>query len=192
MRRRSGTRVLSWLRIALCAAVIAAVTVTGVSIAESSGDPSSPKATAAAGKRGPRGKAGPAGPRGPQGAEGVAGANGTNGTNGAPGANGAAGSTGGVASARYAVVDSNGTLSRSQAVTGVTRVGTGSYRVAFNQNVRPCGYVAAIGLSGAIGSSPPGMISVAGDPASSNGVTVNTTNATGAATDMGFHMAVFC
>jgi hypothetical protein len=77
---------------ALTVALITAVTVAGVSLADSSGEGSSSKekANASQSKRGPRGKTGPAGPRGPQGPEGPAGANGAPGAPGAPGANGAA------------------------------------------------------------------------------------------------------
>jgi hypothetical protein len=75
---------------ALTVAVITAVTVAGVSLAESSGDGSSSKekAKASQSKRGPRGKTGPAGPRGPQGPEGPAGANGAPGPTGPPGPSG--------------------------------------------------------------------------------------------------------
>jgi hypothetical protein len=68
-------------------ALITAVSVAGVSLAESSGEGTSSKAKAdtAQAKRGPRGKTGPAGPRGPQGPEGPAGANGAAGPPGAPG-----------------------------------------------------------------------------------------------------------
>lgn len=78
------------IRAALTVALITAVTVAGVSLADSSGDGTSSKAkaeAAAQGKRGPRGKTGPAGPRGPQGPEGPAGANGGPGAQGPPGAN---------------------------------------------------------------------------------------------------------
>lgn len=76
------------IRAALTVALITAVTVAGVSLADSSGDGTSSKAkaeAAAQGKRGPRGKTGPAGPRGPQGAEGPAGAPGPRGADGAQG-----------------------------------------------------------------------------------------------------------
>jgi hypothetical protein len=76
------------IRAALTVAVITALTVAGVGLAESSGDgtSSTAKAKAAAqGKRGPRGKTGPAGPRGPQGPEGPAGASGAPGPAGPPG-----------------------------------------------------------------------------------------------------------
>jgi len=181
------------LRVALCAAVVTALTVAGVSLADNSGGGGSSKAGAAAEKRGPRGKTGPAGPRGPQGPQGPPGAAGANGTNGAPGAAGAAGAPGHDVGARFAVVDANGTLSRGFGATAVNHsAGSGSYRVAFNTNVRNCDYIGTIGLSGAAGTSPPGQITVVGDALDVNGVFVTTANAAGTAQEMSFHLAVFC
>jgi hypothetical protein len=63
---------MRWIRSAAAVAVITAIAVAGVSLADSSGG-NSPKAKSAATKRGPRGKTGKTGPRGPQGPEGPAG-----------------------------------------------------------------------------------------------------------------------
>jgi hypothetical protein len=74
---------MRWIRSAAAIAVITAVAVAGVSLADSSGGSNAPKAKASAGKRGPRGKTGKTGPRGPQGPEGPAGAAGLQGPAGA-------------------------------------------------------------------------------------------------------------
>src|SRR3954447_13623768 len=71
---------MRWMRSAAVIAVITAVVVAGVSLADRSGG--KPEAKASAAKRGPRGKTGP---RGPQGPEGPAGANGAPGALGPPG-----------------------------------------------------------------------------------------------------------
>jgi hypothetical protein len=56
---------MRWMRSAAVIAVITAVVVAGVSLADSSGG--KPEAKASAAKRGPRGKTGPRGPQGPEG-----------------------------------------------------------------------------------------------------------------------------
>jgi hypothetical protein len=120
------------IRAALTVALITAVSVAGVSIAESSGDGTFSKAkakAAAQGKRGPRGKTGPAGPRGPQGPEGPAGPAGAAGTPGAAGAPGAPGAPG--SALAFARVDQTGVVdtARSKNVTSanVTRIAVGVY-----------------------------------------------------------------
>jgi hypothetical protein len=80
---------MNGMRAALVAAVITALVVAGVSLAETKST-TSPKADTAA----KRGKRGPAGPRGPQGAEGPVGPTGATGAQGAQGAVGPAGPAG--------------------------------------------------------------------------------------------------
>jgi hypothetical protein len=76
---------------ALVAAVVTALTVAAVSLADSNSGGKSEKASAAAKKkRGPRGKPGPRGPQGPEGPAGQAGAAGPAGAPGAQGPPGAA------------------------------------------------------------------------------------------------------
>jgi hypothetical protein len=174
-------------------ALITAVSVAGVSLAESSGDgtSSNAKADTAQAKRGPRGKTGPAGPRGPQGPEGPAGANGAAGPQGAQGPAGAAGQN---ATSLWAVVrGTTGALVRGSGAVSATRSGAGVYQVRFNRNVRNCAY-------SAVPASPPedflsgpaGLVGTTGEAASVNGIWVNTYAPGGAAADISFHIVVFC
>jgi Collagen triple helix repeat (20 copies) len=80
-------------RMAIVAAVIAALCVTGVSVAETRSDGGA-KATAAASKKGKRGKRGKPGARGAPGATGARGATGATGPQGPKGDTGAKGDTG--------------------------------------------------------------------------------------------------
>ncbi|MGE0136160.1 MAG: hypothetical protein AB7L91_19540 [Dehalococcoidia bacterium] len=92
----------------------------------------------------------------------------------------------------YAVVNSDGTLARGFRAQSSQRLATGQYEVRFNRNVRGCAYVASIGLSGAVGASSPGEVTVVGRFGDDRGVFVTTHNSGGAATDLGFHLAVHC
>lgn len=127
-----------------------------------------------------KGRQGPAGPAGPAGERGSVGPAGPAGPAGAP------------ATKLFAVVNANGTLARGSGAPTATRGGTGVYAVRFNQNVRNCAYTATIGLSDAAGASAPGEITVVGENASENGVFLITHDSAGAASDRGFHLAVFC
>ena len=89
---------------------------------------------------GPPGPTGPTGPTGPPGPVGPRGANGANGAPGAPGAN---------ATALWAVLASNGTLSRGSHVASVAKLaGKGSTRSSSTSNVTNCAYVGAISDTG--------------------------------------------
>jgi hypothetical protein len=132
---------MRWIRSAAAIAVITAVTVAGVSIADSSGG-NSPKAKASATKRGPRGKTGKTGPRGPQGPEGPAGAAGAPGAPGAPGAQGPAGP-----GARWALITGNGTLlAQSGGISVASHPFPGEYRIEFGSQVLGHGIFASSSL----------------------------------------------
>jgi len=92
----------------------------------------------------------------------------------------------------YAVVNADGTLARGFRAVSSQKLSTGQYEVIFNRGVRNCAYVATIGLSGAVGASSPGEITVVGRFDNERGVFVTTHNSAGAAADLGFHIAVHC
>jgi hypothetical protein len=92
----------------------------------------------------------------------------------------------------FAVVNANGTLARGFRAVSSQRFAVGRYAVTFNRNVRGCAYVATIGLSGSVGFSSPGQISVVGLVSSANGVFIAVSNSAGADADLGFHLAVHC
>lgn len=171
-------------RLAIVAALIATLCVTGVGIAQSSGVPTAHVAKA---------KKGPPGPRGPQGPQGPAGPAGARGANGAPGATGARGPAGAPATALWAIVNSAGTLVRGSHATSATHIGTGIYTVRFDRNIRLCSYQATLGHPPeAFGSGPSGQIGTTGEAASVNGIWVQTFNGAGTGADQDFHIVVFC
>jgi hypothetical protein len=92
----------------------------------------------------------------------------------------------------YAVVNADGTLARGHRAVSATRLGTGQYEVVFRMDVRKCAYVATIGLSGSVGSSAPGEITVVGRFGNDRAVFVTTHSSGGAFADSGFHLAVTC
>lgn len=94
----------------------------------------------------------------------------------------------------FAVVNTNGTLARGCGVRSSRKVpgSAGAYEVIFDRNVGDCCYVATIGLSGGINSSPTGQITVVGRFNNANGVFVTTHNSMGSLADRGFHIAVHC
>jgi len=135
------------------------------------------------------GSAGPTGPAGPAGARGSAG---PAGARGSAGPAGPAGPAGAPATKLFAVVNADGSLARGSGAPTATQSGPGEYQVRFNQNVRNCAYTATIGLSGSVGTSEPGEITVVGEFDSENGVFLTTHDSAGASSDRGFHLAVFC
>jgi hypothetical protein len=116
-------------------------------------------------KRGPRG---PAGPPGPQGAPGAPG------TPGAP------------ATALFAAVDSDGTLTAQSGVVGTVSHSTNSYTITFNRNVDSCAPVASLT------NDDPGEILASTLAGADNTVSVNTFDPDGAGAPGAFSVAVFC
>lgn len=98
----------------------------------------------------------------------------------------------GAARILYAVVNANGTLARGHRAVSATKLGTGQYEVVFRRDVRKCAYIGTIGLSGNVGSSAPGEITVVGRFGNDRGVFVTTHSSGGAFADLGFHLAVVC
>jgi len=95
-------------------------------------------------------------------------------------------------STSFAVVNADGTLARGRNAVSAARLGTGQYEVVFRKDVRKCAYVGTIGLSGSVGSSAPGEITVVGRFGNDRGVFVTTHSSAGAFGDLGFHLAVHC
>lgn len=158
--------------------------------------------------RGQRGLRGLAGARGPQGSQGLTGAQGPAGPPGAQGPAGPAGPTGPTgpagapATKLFAAVAATGVLEPTQAsgVTSAAKLGTGTYEVIFNQNVRACAYAATIGDpnpgGAAGGGSDNGEISVTGRGGAGggnvNGVFVETYLNSTTPSDRPFYVVVFC
>jgi hypothetical protein len=94
----------------------------------------------------------------------------------------------------FAVVEPDGTLARGCGAVSSQKVDidVGAYEVIFDRNVRDCAYVATIGISGSVGFSPSGEITVAGRFNNVNGVFLTTSDSTGMLADRGFHVAVHC
>jgi|GEM_PF-1974695 hypothetical protein len=91
----------------------------------------------------------------------------------------------------FAVVSANGGLIRGDGAVSVTLLGVGLYQVVFNTPVDTGAYVATIGLTGSVGVSPSGLISVVGRTNLAQGVFVQTWNAANQPANRSFHLAVF-
>jgi hypothetical protein len=90
----------------------------------------------------------------------------------------------------YAVVNADGSLARGFGVVSTTAFGGGDYEVIFSQDITGSAYIATIGLTGSLGISAPGQVSVVGRFENANGVFVQTSDSTGNPTNLGFHLAV--
>jgi hypothetical protein len=116
-------------------------------------------------ERGPRGPAGPPGPAG------------------APGAPGAPGAS---ATALFAGVDSDGTLTAQSGVVGTVSHSTSSYTITFNRNVDSCAPLASLT------NDDPGEILASVLGGADNTVSVTTFDPDGAGAPGAFSVAVFC
>jgi len=95
--------------------------------------------------------------------------------------------------ALYAVVNSDGTLARAGCPgTASTLLNTGQYQVSFPRDITACGFVATVGLSSFGGSLPASTITEAGRVGNPDAVFIQTFDATGALTSLGFHLSVQC
>jgi len=92
----------------------------------------------------------------------------------------------------YAVVGNTGGLVRGFEATGAHQLTTGTYQVDFAQNITGCAYLGTIGLTGSLGASAPGEITVVGRAGDANGVFVQTFNSAGALTNLSFHLGILC
>jgi hypothetical protein len=117
------------------------------------------------------------------------------GATGGTGATGQTGATGptGAATRLWAVLTSDGSLSRGFGVSGIAKTGVGTYTVIFNQSVVTCAYLATVGSTGAGTPAEGGFAVTGGDGVSAASVSVKTFDKDGTtAEDSAFHLAVFC
>jgi hypothetical protein len=121
---------------------------------------------------------------------------------------GPAGPAGTDATARWAVVEADGTLQRGSHVVSTqklpllalatataitpTAIGDGAYEVIFDRDVTNCAYLATLGTGDLGIEEPRGGITVAPRFQQPNGVFVATYDETLGSTDLPFHLAVFC
>ncbi|MGI5213588.1 hypothetical protein [Plantactinospora sp. CA-290183] len=94
------------------------------------------------------------------------------------------------ATALFAVVSANGGLVRGEGAVSVALLGLGQYQVVFNAPVNTGAYLGTIGLTGNVGVSPTGFISVVGRTNLANGVFVQTWNQSGQPANRSFHLGV--
>ncbi len=116
---------------------------------------------------------------------------GADGAQGSEGPQGPAGADGADATNLWAVVASTGTLSRGSGVTSVSRISTGTYRVQFNQTIHECAWNVQAAPTGT-GTSFQGLAQPSLSATGNDRVIVNTWNANLVATDLPFHLTVFC
>jgi hypothetical protein len=90
----------------------------------------------------------------------------------------------------FAVVSANGGLIRGDGAVSVTLLGLGLYQVVFNVPVNNGAFIGTIGLTGSVGVSPNGFISVVGRTNLAQGVFVQTWNSAGQPANRSFHLAV--
>jgi hypothetical protein len=111
-----------------------------------------------------------------------------------PGPTGPAGgsSTNGVPGVTlWAVVGSDGAISRSAGAASSYETSTGQYQVNFTQYLYACSYEAALGTT-AYGQQPAGSASVASVPGQLHSLKVSTFDSSGTAASESFHLVVFC
>ena len=94
------------------------------------------------------------------------------------------------------MVSATGTRARDRGVEAVTKPGTGSYVVDFNQNISSCAFVSSATSTTATASAPPAEASGFAHAAISNTgndkVRVFTFDKGGSIADRAFHLAVMC
>jgi hypothetical protein len=91
----------------------------------------------------------------------------------------------------FAVVESNGALVRSNGVNSSVRNSLGTYTVQFHQTTAGCAILVSDGFTGSLGDPFPREVTVRRTTNKRN-VLVNTYDATGALTDMSFHVVLNC
>jgi hypothetical protein len=144
------------------------------------------------GANGAPGPAGATGPPGPTGAAGPAGANGNAGPAGPAGPQGPQGTAGADATDLWAMIASDGSLTRGKGVSSEFRGSLGHYDVIFNQDVSGCSYSATLGQDFSFASSR-GQTAVALTPAGANHqVAIETYDSSGSNIDTPFYVQVFC
>jgi hypothetical protein len=92
---------------------------------------------------------------------------------------------------QWAVVGSDGALTRKYGAVSATKLGTGDYEVAFGGNVTACAYNATLGSTDTT-DPPAGEVGVSQRSGNANAVRVVTRDSAGAAADRPFHLTVNC
>jgi hypothetical protein len=92
---------------------------------------------------------------------------------------------------QWAVVASDGALTRKNGATSVTKLGAGDYEVVFGANVSACVYNATLG-SPDTSDPPAGEVGVSSRGGNANAVRVVTRESAGVAADRPFHLTVNC
>jgi len=92
---------------------------------------------------------------------------------------------------QWAVVGSDGTLTRKSGAAAASRLGTGDYEVTFGGDITACAYNATLG-SGDTSDPPAGEVGVAQRGGNAKAVRVVTRDSAGAAADRPFHLTVNC
>lgn len=93
---------------------------------------------------------------------------------------------------RWALVNSDGTVSRSSMVASASSQGTGMYEVIFDRDVTDCAYSVNSGLAGSLFGPPVAFAGATGRYATPNGVWVETWDAAGANVNAAFFISVEC
>src|SRR5262249_34460983 len=92
--------------------------------------------------------------------------------------------------ALFAVVNSHGSLARAGCPgTASVLLNAGQYQVSFPRDITAYGFVGTVGLSTFGGTSPQGMITVVGWAGSPDADFIQTSDATGTLTSLGFHLS---
>jgi hypothetical protein len=91
----------------------------------------------------------------------------------------------------WAVVDADGVLARKENAKTATKLGTGTYEVAFNSALNHCSYQATAATSG-ISGAPSGFVSLSPRSGNKRAVFVITRDTAGVLADLGFHLQVNC
>jgi hypothetical protein len=92
---------------------------------------------------------------------------------------------------QWAVVGSDGALTRKNGATTVTKLGAGDYEVVFGANVSACVYNATLGSVDTT-DPPAGEVGVSSRAGNANAVRVITRESAGTAADRPFHLTVNC
>jgi hypothetical protein len=92
---------------------------------------------------------------------------------------------------KFAVINDSGGTVRGSHVVSSTQLSTGASEVIFDTDVHKCAFNASIGTV-SDGTTPPGLITVAGRATNLNGVFVYTMNMSGTGTNYNYHLTVDC
>jgi hypothetical protein len=92
---------------------------------------------------------------------------------------------------QWAVVGSDGALTRKNGAASVAKLGAGDYEVVFGASVASCAYNATLGTTDTA-DPPAGEVGVSSRAGNANAVRVITRDSAGTAADRPFHLTVNC